>query len=261
MSDAAKCGRVRGWMTDAASGLLSGVRQSKFEKHIGECAACRTEFVRVENLLGRIDESVRAQLAVEPSPKLVLSVRESIAAETQSARLTAGWLRRNSWLGAAGVCAAVAALLILMVTHRANRPAANFAQHPQIANSAPTREPVPPSRSASAENVPPRATAHIRINKPRLAVARRESPRIPLHRSEPEVIVQSGQMQAVMQFVAEVRKGRINGAEIEKAIKAAEKPLEIKPLKIAPLAASEGDTNQDPSVNGREPGSADGRSE
>src|SRR5690348_878842 len=108
MSDAAKCGRVRGWMTDAASGLLSGVRQSKFEKHIGECAACRSEFARIESLLGRIDQSLRAELAVEPSPKLVLSVRESIAAEEmQKARLTVGWLGWNSWLGAAGVCAAV----------------------------------------------------------------------------------------------------------------------------------------------------------
>jgi len=224
-------------MADAASGVLSGARRGEFEQHIGDCAACRAEFARTENLLGRIDESLRAELAVEPSPKLILGVRERIAAEeTQSARLTVGWLGRNSWLSAAGVCAAAAVLLIFMVAHRANRPASNIAPHQQIANSAPPRMPTAPSRSASAENIPPRAPAHVRVNKPRLALARRESPRIPRrHSTEPEVIVQPGQMQAVMQFVSEVRKGRINGAEIEKAMKAAEKPLEIKLLEIAPL--------------------------
>src|SRR6185437_13228335 len=140
MPGAAKCGRVRGWMADAASGVLSGARRGEFEQHIGDCAACRAEFARTENLLGRIDESLRAELAVEPSPKLILGVRERIAAEeTQSARLTVGWLGRNSWLSAAGVCAAAAVLLIFMVAHRANWPASNFAPRQTVANSVPAR--------------------------------------------------------------------------------------------------------------------------
>jgi hypothetical protein len=236
MSDAAKCGRIRGWMADAASGLLSDVRQSKFEKHIGECAACRSEFARIESLLERIDQSLRAELAVEPSPKLVLSVRESIAAETRSTQLTIGWLGRNSWLGASGVCTAVVALLIFVVAHRANRPAGNFAPRPQISNSAPAHVPVAPSRSASAESIPLRAPAHVREIKPRLAFARRESPRIPARQSsEPEVIVQPGQMQAILRFAAAMQRGQIDGAKLLADRTKAAGPLEIKPLTIAPL--------------------------
>ena len=279
MSGAAKCGRVRRWMSDAASGLLSESRRGEFEKHIGDCAACRAEFARVENLLGRIDESLRIGLAVEPSPKLVLSVRESIAAESQTVASPAGWLKRNSWLSAAGVCAAAAALLIFMVAHRANRPADNFATHPQVANSAPAPVSVPPSRGVSAENIPsraftapshglstenisPRAPAHSPVNKSHVALTRHESPRIRRrHSTEPEVIVQPGQMQAIFQFIAEMQKGEINGAEIEKGMHEAQKPLHIEPLKIAPLDASAGEASETPGARSREPGSSDGRSE
>ena len=291
MSGAAKCGRVREWMPDAASGLLSDARRGEFQRHIGDCAVCRTEFARVENLVGRIDGSLRAEFAVEPSPKLVLSVRESIAAESQGARLTVGWLGRNSWLSAAGVCAAVAALLIFMVAHRADRPLRNVAPHQQIGNSAPARVPATPSRSASAESIPSRVPAaprrnasaediplraptapshglsaenispraHLRVNKPGLALARHESPRIPRrHSTEPEVIVQPGQMQAILQFVVEMQKGKINGAQIARAIQAAKKPLQIKPLEIAPLEPNDG-ANNAPTAGGRESGSANGR--
>lgn len=262
MSEMQKCGRVRGWMANAISGLLSDSRRSEFEKHIGDCAACRAEFQRVENLLGRIDQSLRTELAVDPSPKLILSVRERIAAETQSEQWSAGWLKRNSWLSAAGVCAALAVLSFVLLAHRANRPVGNFAPHPQIANSAQAPVPIAPSRSASAENLAPRAATRARSSKPRLAVVRHELSRNPRgHRSEPEVIVQPGQMQAILQFVAETRSGRINGAEVENDIKAAEKPLEIKPLNIAPLETTQGDTNEDPAAKSRTSGSADGRSE
>ena len=258
MSDAAKCGRVRGWMADAASGSLSDVRRGEFEEHIGDCAACRAEFARIENLLGRIDESLRAELAVEPSPKLVLGVRESIAAETQSTRLTIGWLTRTPWLSAAGVCAAVAALVILMLTHRTNRPDGHFAPHPQIATSAPAHLPVAPSRSASAsrENFPPGAPAHVRVNKPRLAVARNASPRNPrVDSTEPEVIVQPGQIQALMQFVAASEKSQVNAAKVFDEIHRDSKPLVVEPLAITPLkmAALDGDSAQEsPSVNAPE---------
>jgi hypothetical protein len=262
MSNAAKCGRVRGWMADAASSSLSEARRREFERHVGNCAACRAEFVRMENLLGQIDQSLRTDFAVEPSPHLSLRVREGIVAETQSARLTNGWLGRNSWLSAAGVCVAMAALLIVVIAHRANRPGSNFVQHQQIVNSAPAHVPPAPSRSASAENAPPRAPAHVRVSKPHLAVARNESPRNPRRQNtKPEIIIQPGQMQAILQFVTETRNGKINGGEIEEGIKAAERPLEIKPLNIAPLDASAGGASETPGARSREPGSSDGRSE
>lgn len=260
MSEMQKCGRVRGWMADAISGLLSDSQRSEFEKHIGDCAACRAEFQRTEKLLGKIDQNLRAALAVAPSPQLLANLRQSIAAEPQR---SASWFGGHYRFAAAVACSAFAAVLLaVIVLHRANRPVTNFAPHPKIVNSAPAHVTAAPSHSTSAESIPLRPPAHARLSKPRLAVARHELLRNPRHHStEPEVIVQPGQMQAILQFVAQTRKGEIDGVKIEEGIQAAQKPLEIKPLEIAPLETSEGDTNGDSASKGRVPGSSDGRSE
>lgn len=259
MSPTAKCGQVRGWMTDAASGSLSDARRGEFEKHVGDCAACHAEFQRVESLLGRIDQNLRAALAVEPSQQLLANVRQSIAAEPQRSR---SWLGSNRRFAAVACAACAAVLLEVTALHRGNEPSRHYVAHTPVVNSVPARVSPPSRRSASAESIPPGATARSHSNKPRIAVAHQEFPRnTRLHNSEPEVIVQPGQMQAILQFVAETRSGKINGAQIEEGIKAAEKPLEIKPLNIAPLETSQGDTNEDPTAKSRAPGSADGRSE
>jgi len=258
MSEMQKCGRVRGWMADAISGSLSESRRSEFEKHIGDCAACRAEFARMENLLGRIDQSLSAGFSVEPSPQLLANVRQSVAAERQCSRQ---WLTSSVWV-TAGASAALAAVLIGVGVRRANQPTGDNASRHAVANSAPAHVTAAPSHSTSAESIPLRPPAHARLSKPRLAVARHELLRNPRHHStEPEVIVQPGQMQAILQFVAQTRKGEIDGVKIEEGIQAAQKPLEIKPLEIAPLETSEGDTNGDSASKGRVPGSSDGRSE
>lgn len=245
-------------MSDAASGSLSDSRRGEFEKHVGDCAACHAEFQRVESLLGRIDQNLRAALAVEPSPQLLANVRQSIAAEPQ---------RSTSWFGsnrrfAAVACAACAAVLLAVtVLHRGNEPSRHYVSHTRIVNSVPARVAPPPGRSASAESIPPGATARSHSNKPRLAVARQGLAMNPRHDVEPEVIVQPGQMQAILQFVAQMRKGEIDGAKIEEGIQAAQKPLEIKPLEIAPLDTSVSDANEPSAASSREPGSANGRSQ
>lgn len=257
MLHGAKCGKVRGWMADAASGSLSESRRGEFEAHIGDCAACRAEFQRTEKLLGKIDQNLRAALAVEPSPQLLANVRQSIAAEPQRSRR---WLTRNVWV-TAGASAALAVLLIAVMLHRRNSPQPSYAPRPVIANAAPAHAPAAPSHGTSVENIPLRPSTRVHSSKPQLAVARQELATNPRRHAEPEVIVQPGQMQAILQFVAETRDGKINGGEIEEGIKAAEKPLGIKPLDIAPLETSQGDKNEDPTAKSREPGSSNGRSE
>lgn len=51
----------------------------------------------------------------------------------------------------------------------------------------------------------------------------------------PEVIVEPGQMAAVMQFAQALKNGQIDGAKLLADLKAADQPLKIKPLVIAPL--------------------------
>lgn len=264
MSETQKCARFRGWMADAASDSLSESRRGKFNEHIHDCAACRTEFQRTEGLLRKIDQNLRAALAVEPSPQLLANVRRGIIAQPLR---EASWLGRNRWLVPAAACAAFAAVLLAIVmVHRANQPRGDFAPRPSVATSAPARVPAAPTSSApeSAKHIAPVNPSRRHARHPELALAHQVETRNSSRHAKPEmpqVIVQPGQMQAILQFVAEARNGKINGGGIVEGIKAAEKPLEIKPLEIAPLETSQGDTNEDPAAKSREPGSSNGRSE
>lgn len=261
MSQEARCDRIRGWVADAASGSLSESRRSEFEKHIGDCAGCRAEFRSMENLLGKIDESLRATFSAEPSLRLLANARQEIAAERQR---EASWFGRNRWLTAAGACAAFAAVLLAaVVVHRANQPRRNYASHPPIANSVPARVPATLSGGAaeSAKHIAPVNSSHRHARHPELALARQTRPRNARRHAGPEVIVQPGQMRAILQFVAEMQKGKIDGAEIEKGIQESQKPLHIEPLKIAPLDASASGAGETPAASSRERGSSNGRPE
>lgn len=263
MLPTAQCGRVRVWMSDAACGSLSESRRGEFEEHIGDCAACRAEFQRMENLLGKIDQSLRATLSVEPSPQLLSNVRHELAAQP---RREASWIGKNRWLAPAGACAALAVLLIAVALHRGNQQQRSYALHPPVVNSARARVPAAPTSSApeSAKHIAPVNSSRRHARHPELALAHQVRPRnssCHAKREMPEVIVQPGQMQAILQFVAEMQNGKINGAEIVRGIQEAQKPLQIKPLEIAPLDASANDSNETPAASSREPGSSNGRSE
>lgn len=250
MRENESCGHVRKWMIDATTSSLAKLRRVEFERHLSECAACREEFQRAQTLLQAIDEGVRANVAAAPRPELLVNVRQRIAAQEQHAPI---WSRRKAWFAAAGACAALAIFVFAVVTLQ--RPTRDYARRPIPAASQPNLAVAPSKRSAGvepAESIPSR--------KPALVAARRKaSRRMRRHAKEPEVIVEPGQMQAVMQFVAEERKGTINGAAIVKGIQASQKPLQIKPLEFTPLDSS--DENQAPTASNHEPGSANGRSQ
>lgn len=260
MSQTAKCGRVRGWMADAAAGSLSESRRGEFEEHIEDCAACRAEFARMENVLGRIDQSLSAGVSVVPSPQLLAKVRQVIAAERQRAPRV--WFGRNSWIAFAGACATLAALAVTVALHRSNRPLvkqvlpATIATHAPIPVSSATAHAASESRGVSRGAPEQRR----RRNQLQFVLTRRSASPLSRRLNEPEVIVDPGQMQAVMQFVAEVRKGKINGAKIAEEIKASEHPIEIKPLTIAPLDESATGNNLEAPATGNH-GSANARSQ
>ena len=250
MRENESCGRVRKWMIDATTSSLAKLRRVEFERHLSECAACHEEFQRVEMLLQKIDEGVRANVAAAPRPELLVNVRQRIAAQEQHAPI---WSRRKAWFAAAGACAALAIFVLAVVTLQ--RPTRDYARRPIPAASQPNLAVAPSKRSAGVE-----PAESIPLRKPALVAARRKaSRRMRRHAKEPEVIVEPGQMQAVMQFVAEERKGTINGAAIVKGIQASQKPLQIKPLEFTPLDSS--DENQAPTASNHEPGSANGRSQ
>lgn len=240
------CAQIRDQMADAASALLSAGILAAFNAHLRDCAACRDEFRRVQTLLRAIDHTMSASLAAEPSAQLVANVRknirqnipQSIAAQPRRA---AAWARWTAWATAAGVCAAFAILLFVARSSRKLNP--------------PLHDSAPVHTSASSASKPASHTtfsasidAAILSSHPRKpAFVRRASLRAPHAKAaEPKVIVQPGQMQAILRFAAAMQRGQIDGAQLLADQKRASEPIEIKPLpvasplKIEPLDADSG---------------------
>src|SRR5215469_1854562 len=228
--DTANCAQIRERMLDAASNSLSGTLRASFDAHLAGCAACTTEFRRVQTLLQAIDHRVSASVAAEPSPRLMANVRREIAAQPGRVR---PWWSRSVWLTAAGACAALALLMLtLRFVHKFNSPAQG---HVAVSIHSPS---------------PAKSTAHPRLNatiESAAAAQPRKQAGTHVHRlsgsgvhqnfAEPEVIVQPGQMQAVLQLVSAAQKREIDGANLLDSQKTSE-PFEIKPLTIAPLKIS-----------------------
>lgn len=221
------CAQVRELMSDAAFGPLSGGRNAAFETHLLNCAHCREEFRRVQTLLRAIDSGVSASVAPKPSAQLVANVRQAIAEQPSRVR---DWRPRNVWLTAAGVCAAVAICFLAVRTSRnALQPALFYAAHPANAPSA-------QNGPATTPNIiPPRELANSRSPRKSAFAAHRAAVRVPRPAPEPEIIVDRGQMRAILQLVAATQRGRIDAAELLAGQKKMADPLEIQPLTIAPL--------------------------
>jgi hypothetical protein len=223
----ASCEQFRESMVDAASDTLSAVDRAGFDGHVRACAACCAEFRRVQALLQTIDKCLSAGVAAEPSSQFVASVRQRIAEEPHRGP---SWPPRRAWMVAASACAAFAILLLTTRTvHRLSQPHIDNAPSPVAS--------VAPSRSASTPN-PGLAVEPARAVPPRRPpLLARHSPPRTLRRSapEPRVIVEPGQMEAILRLVAAARRGQIDGAKFLADDKKAAEPLEIKPLTIVPL--------------------------
>jgi hypothetical protein len=222
------CDRYRDWMTDAAADELPESRRTELETHARGCAACRQEFQRVRTLMDAIDLAVTAQSAADPSPRLMEQVRQRIREE---ASVTPWWNAR--WVPAA----ACAAALILAVSLWTLWPRTGI-PHGLTASSAPPL-PVQPVRPAAVRTTakpkitPERRGPMVALARPvRKTNARRIERQSAMHEvpEVPEVIVEPGQMEAVMQFAQELNSGQIDGAKLLADLKAADQPLKIEPL-------------------------------
>lgn len=237
------CERYRSWMTDAAADELPENRRTELENHARECAACRQEFQRVRTLLAAIDLGVTAQAAAAPSPRLMERVRQRIHDE---ASVAPWWNAR--WVPAV----ACAAVLIVAASVWTLWPRTD-ARHELTASSAPPSQ-AQAVRPATVLTAKPKITPQRR--GPMVALARSahklSARRIERHPSAPEipeVIVQPGQMEAVMRFAQMLNSGQIDGAKLLADLKAADQPLKIKPLETPELA------------DGKASGTSAGRSE
>jgi len=233
------CEPCRSWIAAAAADELPESRSAEFAEHVRECSPCREELWRVRVLLEAIDRGVVAAVSAEPSPDLIFRVRQRI---TETARRRSMWhARRVPVVACAVVLVAAASVWILRPRRGASRP---------FSTSSPTASPSVANHVARLghDTVPEITVAR---QKPLVASARRAIARRPRRMSqEPEIIVPSGQMEAVRQLVKQVNDGQIDGKKLLAQMKAADQPLEIKPLVIAPLDAEPtGHSAVDPEQN------------
>jgi hypothetical protein len=223
-------------MTDAAADELPEKRRAELETHARECGACRQEFQRVRTLLKAIDLAVTAQATGELSPRLIEHVRQRIREE---ASVAPWWNAR--WIPAV----ACAAVLIVAASVWTLWPR-NATPRDLTASSAPPSplqavRPAAVAASAQPKVTPEPRGSMVALARPvRKLNARRIERQSAVHEvpeapEVPEVIVQPGQMEAVMQFAQALNSHQIDGAKLLADLKAADQPLEIKPLVIAPL--------------------------
>ena len=230
------CERYRDWITAAAADELPENRRTELESHARECAACRQELQRVRTLFAAIDLGVTAQSAAEPSPRLMEQVRQRVRDEAPVA----------SWWNARWVPAVACAAVLIVAASVWTLWPRTGTRHESTARSA-TPSPVQAVRPAAVVSAKPKTTPErhgsmVAVARParrlnaRRIVRQRAAPEIP---EVPEVIVEPGQMEAVMRFAQMLNSGQIDGAKLLADLKAPDKPLEVQPLEIKPLETPE----------------------
>ncbi|HKW89138.1 MAG TPA: zf-HC2 domain-containing protein [Candidatus Acidoferrales bacterium] len=229
------CVKCKAWMSEAATDGLSERRRAEFDAHVQSCAGCRAEFERTKALVLAIDGSVVGSVAGEPSPDFIARVRRWIATQTMSGKTTWPW---------AVPAIACAAAIILAVSFGQFWPRGNQPRSVQTPASGDSSL----AAATHTEPSPPITLEHAGIRGGKAhdgairEVAARKSQRV---EREPEVLVPPGQGEALLQFAAAIRSGKIDGVKLMADLKAAGQPIEIKPLVIAPLELSTEDENKD----------------
>lgn len=233
------CAQIREQMPDAASASLADGILAAFNAHLRGCAACAKEFFRMQTVAQAINRNLSARFSTEPSPQLVPNVQRQIIAQPCP---EVWWRQRIVQLTAIGVFAALAIFII------AARSLHEFEKSPHdrvaaLVSAPPALTPaVHPRLNAGIEAAPSRP---LRLT---LTFARHASLRAS-HGNDgaaPEVIVEPGQMQAILRFAAAMQRGQIDGAQFLADQKTISEPPEIKPLTVAPLKIAPLDADSAP---------------
>ena len=224
---------MKDWIADAALGALALGREREFLAHTADCVSCREAYKHAREVAAFVDRGVESLVNGVPSPHFTTRLRARIAAEPAPARFH--WA---AWATSASALAFAAILLILLTRggHTLGPHSAAFVASQSQPSSTPTVTPNLPTQPVTTEQ-PSAPHAHRAI--------RRAVPRT----SEPEVLVQPGELAAVRQFVDSVRAGRVDGAQIIAAQHPLEKPLELNPIEIPDLDAPKSESESTASAN------------
>jgi hypothetical protein len=222
--------------------------------HLAQCADCRAELAAQRELQERINAGIAAMVAEEPSPALMMRVRVRIAEE--SAPHAINWMQ---WAAAGVAVTALAAAALWFAARPSGRQQAPGNISVQTAkNTSPSPEKTPALVASqhlakSDENV-----AHSKISAAHTShvklVAHRSTPHeapppavvvavtAPRDEKRGEIIVPTGQREAVMRLVDALRTGRVDAASLLRAAQPGDDALlVIAPLELKPVRGSDED--------------------
>ena len=227
------CERYEDALTETAAGAPPA---PGLEAHLADCARCREELEELQRTLALVDSDLRQLVAAVPSPELAVRIRRAAAeAEPQTTS-------RPVWLWPAVAAAAAVMLAVAIVTRRgpSQPPPATAQNSPATLAATPEPPRNTPNDGSSAPVVP--AAVATTSSVPRGDV-RRGEPRRPLAAVEPEVIVPSGEAEALLRYAQSVRQRTLTTESLLVADLSAPlaepRRVEIRPLEIVPLDPEE----------------------
>lgn len=219
------CERYRDALSDLAAGAAA---PAGVEAHLASCAACRAELAALRQALAVADAELGRLSLAEPSPELGARIRAMLA---ESAETEPGW--RLGW-GVPLTAAAAVLMAGVFVTQRGPRPEpAQAVTDRQPAREMPRATPVPESVIPTIAHRSQPVASERRASSP----PRRERAR------EPEVLVPSGEAEALVRLAASLRRRSVTPDSLlvaDLSAPLAEPKLgEIHPLEIVPLSPEE----------------------
>jgi hypothetical protein len=244
------CRKYNAWISDAAAGELEAANDAELRAHTAQCEDCRLALDRTQKLLAAIDKGIVQLLDAEPSPDLLIRVRQRIAAPALKAGTQRFGPARRLALGAAlGILMVLVGIRTISEIRYSRKPALvssvsgkpagldrNFGRL-VIAPEVPERRPEARLSSKTAKYFVRKAAVKERRH------GNRGQPEVP---EVPEVLVEKDEPALVVALCQGLMTGRIDGQSLWKTPPGYKRepdgslvptPLEIQPIKIASLDA------------------------
>lgn len=224
------CEQYKTELTDAALGVLRPRDESAIRRHLARCEECRAELDERKRLIQAMDREIETMVAGLPSPAFQARVRQRV----EEADLASGWWRPR-WALVAGGAMAVLALVTVWFVRRGPIAPGNVGL---VAVNPGLNSPIAPT-----QNTKPGL-----ILKPHARRVSAEPGKPTVRRNEPEVLVEPGQDQAVVELYAAVWSGRVDPAPllIEPQPLVPFPELKIEPLEIEELGEEARPLDRDP---------------
>ncbi len=233
------CERYREALADVAAGAPA---PAGVEAHLASCDACRAEVGVLRRALAMADEEMATLRTAEPSPELVVRIRQAVA-ESDGAP---AW--RLGWLWPAVAVAATVAVALAIWPGRGPQPGAPAASNTRPERPAPVLPTVPPEAPHEGSAAPASFPTAAPLPAPEASTgpaspSSSRRPRAPWGEALPEVLVPPGEAEALLRFAAHLQTRVVSPDSLLVADLSAPLPepkdVEIRPLEIVPLDPAE----------------------